>query len=385
MGQRSYRDEYYPSEDLEVCQENIDEFFKFMHERHMIWHRRFVEKLPREDWTENHIFRTTKYTNIYRQLDRGSLWYIEKIMKPYKLKLKKADGNEKKEWKAFKNYIFQLMLYRLCNRIETFEEIGLPNYYDFNPEDVHAKLKAIQDRGQSVMTSAHLSCPTPKGLRKYEGFMLACFDLYNKLESLCKAIKSAEDTDDVFNSVKMIHCIGGFTAYEVYCDMCYAKVIPWTTNDFVNVGPGAIEGIRLTYPSTKGRKAIESRLRQLKDDQHKHLKRLGIEFKWYNKYEPVKKELSLRSIEHSLCEYSKYWLQSRGLGKKRMIFAPDTHESVISGEGAGITINPDANWKDRVVKRISKPENPIIKLLKQQGLSKAEMIEFIERVRDGGV
>jgi len=382
MAQRAYRREHYPDETIEECQENIDGFFKFMHERHLIWRRRFIKNLPREKWTNDHILKTTKYTNIYRQLDRGSLWHIENIMKPY-LKLKKSKLRKKRK-KGLKNFIWQTIIYRLCNRIETFEEVGLPNYYDFDPEEFYGKLKVVVDRGQSVMTSAHLTCPTPKGLKKYEGYLLAIFDLYKKLDTVYEKIISAKYANELFYAVKSIHAVGGFIAYEVYCDFCYAKLKGFTTNDFVNVGPGATEALKLLYPSTKGQNAVESRLKQLHRDQDKHFKRLGIKFKWYNNYEPIENQLSLRSIEHSLCEYSKYWLQTRNLGKKRMIFSPDSHNSILSEGGCGVIINPNDDWKTRPKRSIpiNNTSKKIIRALKQEGLSILEIKEFIGMLKE---
>ena len=73
-------DDRIPSEKLKVCEENVSDFFKFMHSRHMAWHRRFILKLPKEQWTKNKILIQYKYTNVYRQLDRGTLWAIHNII-----------------------------------------------------------------------------------------------------------------------------------------------------------------------------------------------------------------------------------------------------------------------------------------------------------------
>lgn len=351
---REYIEQHYPSVELEVCQENLDDFFKFMNERHLIWHRRFIEKLPREQWTTNEILKKSKYTNIYRELDRGTLWWFDHI------------GNEYTDWKStalsdigqevgFKILLWKTIIYRLCNRIETFEKVGFPDYTKYNSDDVHndfwKQLHEIEETGASVMTSAHLTCPTPAGYSKVEGYIMAVNSLHKELDSLCSDIPQARDSKDVFNILRRIHCVGAFIAYEVLCDLMYVGAIglnqPLTENggetklieckrfsedDWANVGPGAYQGIRLIYPSSAiGRnksKRVYERMVQLRDEQAEHFKRLGIEFKYYEKYS--KGHLSLRSIEHSLCEYSKYWLQSRGLGKVRMIFNPDTHKSKVT-------------------------------------------------------
>lgn len=341
---REYRDQHYPSTELEVCQENLDLFFNFMNERHNIWHKRFVEKLPRDQWTEDPILKTTKYTNIYRELDRGTLWWIENIGKQFDCEIKAGlDTTE-----SLKKLIWQTAIYRNCNRIETFEEVGFPDFRDYDSSTVNnkfwEKLEVIRSRGESVMTSAHLTCPTPAGYTKVEGYMMFVNDLYNKIknESLISDIQNASDSEEVFWILRRVHCIGAFIAYEILCDLMYVKAIgsesriseswvPFTEDDWANVGPGAYEGIRLIYPSSavgsgKSKKVYE-RMCQLRNEQHQHFERLGIKFKWYERF--TKGHLSLRSIEHSLCEFSKYWLQRHSLGKQRMKFVPDSHNTNI--------------------------------------------------------
>ena len=62
---RDYRATEYPSDTIEVAQDNVDMFFKFMWERHNIWINRFKKKLPKDQWTNDEILKHTKYTNIY--------------------------------------------------------------------------------------------------------------------------------------------------------------------------------------------------------------------------------------------------------------------------------------------------------------------------------
>jgi hypothetical protein len=194
------------------------------------------------------------------------------------------------------------------------------------------------------MTSAHLTCPSPPGYTKVEGYILAINSLHKNLEMIVKDIKAAKTPVDVFNALRMIHCVGVFIAYEVLCDMYLVKAIPWSEDEWANPGPGCIVGIRLIYPSTKGKKAIYNRLVQLRDEQQKHFERLGIKFNFYEKF--TKQHLSLRSLEHSCCEYQKFWLQKHNLGKQRMIFKPNENRIVQKIEDGKevkyrIIINPE--------------------------------------------
>lgn len=356
---REYIKEHYPDESLETCEENIRDFFKFMHKRHLIWDRRHVKKLPRDKWTNDPILTKTKYTNIYRQLDRGSLWCIENILK--------TTHN-------LNDLIFKLTVYRLCNRIETFEEVGVPEFDSFNFIYFHDAVEAIANTGQSVMTSAHLTCPSPKGLYKYEGYLLAVIDTFNKNKEVTNKVKNAKDAKAVHTALTIPYCVGGFTGYEVYCDLCYLKSIPFTTNDFTNVGPGAIQGIRLLYPNTKGYKNIYQRLIQLHREQSDWFAKLGIRFRYTNYLEPVRNSLSLRCIEHSLCEYSKYWLQKKGLGKVRMIFNQNTHPVKITEDGLSVT--PLLKKK---CKPLKKSKDNI--LAKFKNFDKQEIVEYLKSIR----
>lgn len=317
-GLRRYRDEMYPSKELDLFQPNIDLFFTFMYKRQLIWHRRFVEHLPRELWTKDKVLKVTKYTNVYRQLDRGSLWAIHMIIMPIVNKCAKADCGDKEARCNFKDLIFKLVLYRMCCRIETFEKTGLPGYMDFDPVTYKKKLVAVSEE-HSVMTNAYLTCPAPKGMTKIEAFLLSAIDCISKLDSVCDAILNAKEAKEVFEAILGIRGMGRFFAYEIYCDLCYSKMIPFTTNDFVNVGPGCNEGLRLLFPYVgSSLKMTNEKIWELFKDQNDHFERLGLNFRYCNWLEPVNCMLSMRSIEHSLCEFSKYWLQRHNLGKRRL-------------------------------------------------------------------
>lgn len=354
---RDYRATEYPPDTEKFNQSNIDMFWNFIWERHQIWINRFIKKLPREQWTTDSILKVTKYTNIYRELDRGTLWYLENIMKSFcdsydKMYPEPMIRNQNIE--LSRNLVWYTTLYRLCNRIETFEEVGLPDYDSYNDEVLHnkffMKLDAIADSGRAVMTSAHLTCPSPAGFTKVEGYMAAVNDLHKHLKNgLTEEINSAKTPKEVFEILQSVYCVGRFISYEVLCDLIYCQAIGYegrvfTLDDWANVGPGAKEGIRMMYPSTKGEKNIYARMVQLRDEQQQHMDRLGLRFQYYEKF--TKGHLSLRTIEHDCCEFQKYWLQKRSLGKQRMIFNQDNNRVVEKEENGKqvkykIIVDPD--------------------------------------------
>jgi hypothetical protein len=361
---RLYREKLYPPETDKFCDANCKDFFGFMTERQEIWHRRFIEKKPRELWTANEVLKKTKYTNVYRQLDRGSLWSIQYVMGAVKRE------NFKTHFEYFRTLLFNITMYKVCNRIESFEVTGIPaDIENFNFLRFHKRIMNY-NKHSPVTTSAHLTCPTPFGLSKAEGFLMSvaslmvnidnttkkCLDLFEEYENKKAGLSEEEDKvfrtecgAKLFNIVKENRCVGVFVAYEIYCDLCYTGAIPFNTNDFVNIGPGAIEGTRMIYPSAKTKAEKLDCILKLWRTQGKKFAKYNLDFKYYDKFEPVAGELSLRSIEHSLCEYSKYFLQCRNEGKVRMIYnqATAVHNCTVSPETGDYLIETNKEVYDK--------------------------------------
>ena len=353
---RGYRDEIYPPATMDVHIGNLKGFFKFMHSRHRVWRNRFVKKLAREQWCEHDpILAKYKYTNIYRQLDRGTLWCLEFIIKPWKKFAKENKGKESTpEYRdRLKDLIFQLVCYRLCNRIETFEKMGLPSYKNFNPARMLKRLWKISEQ-HAPMTSAHITLSGSKGYRKMDTLVICMIDCWYRMDEVVDGILNAKSGEDVYLSLRQVRCSGRFIAYEIYCDLCYAKLTKFGINDFVSSGPGSDEGIRMLFPSTKGAKACMEKIHHLRDEADNYFKEYGIKFRYYNKYEPIENQLSLRTIEHSLCEYQKYWLQNKNYGKKRLIYdnvASMCHPYCKVGEGGDTLIVDEKYYADKFYAR----------------------------------
>ena len=112
--------------------------------------------------------------------------------------------------------------------------------------------------------------------------------------------------------------MGNFLAYEIWTDLTYFGFFKqgWTDDDFVNIGPGASWGLKLMYEKLKKKEELE-KIKHLHEIQKKYLNNkewLGIH---YSRAFSNKPFLSLRNIEHSLCEFRKYYNISHGKGKRR--------------------------------------------------------------------
>jgi len=111
---------------------------------------------------------------------------------------------------------------------------------------------------------------------------------------------------------------GGFTAYEVVCDLRWTRYgAQWPDiNVFAHAGPGALRGLNVMQglPKRQPRKeaaALEA-MRFL----------LGEARREWPRASKLYPRLELREIEHSLCEYDKWSRVRNGEGRPRSKFRP---------------------------------------------------------------
>jgi hypothetical protein len=306
-----------------IIQEHLNEFYQFMFERHSIWVRRFIKKEP-PPWTKDPILRDLKFTNIYRELDRGTMWYNEHIAKNY-LAVRKPVPHEGDVGLvgAEMVLIWQTILYRLVNRVETFEAVGVPTLNNYDGEKFKAKLVALEDQGKSVFTSAHLTLPTKIiGGRKIDKYIEVLDYVHEMIAELHQMIILCTTMKDLHEKLQIIPCVGPFIAYEVCTDLAMVGLTPFDEDQWANPGPGCKKGIRIIFPDP-AYISLEGAIKKLRVEQEMHFKRLGLNFPYLTVNGKVK-PLTLRAVEHSLCEYYKYWTVKRKAGKARMIFRPRT-------------------------------------------------------------
>lgn len=365
-----------PDESLSLFEPHLRLFFETMYERHLIWKRRFIDKKERP-WTNNKIFQESKFTNVYRELDRNSQWQIKNILLDDKLSLK--------------NLIWKMMVFRFFNNPETFtfdpkgksvqpslfgaqmksglkqaqstSELisakkwrnGIPDYDEYDEEEFSRFIAGVRSSGQNPYTTAYLinSQATPGMPRDYCYTRVVIPTLHNNMNKLIDTVMSAKKPEDIISYLKTLPAVADFIAHEFYQDFTYIprytgrRFMMFDQNDFTNVGPGASIGIRLIYPNLKTvieqKRAIYD-LRNIADDW---LHKIGVEkgelfpyIGWdiekgeyytftrdevlsgempmYNQYDGI----TLHQIEMWLCEFQKYWKMIIGEGKQRSKFSP---------------------------------------------------------------
>lgn len=311
-----------PSQELEICEDNLNLYFETMYERQKIWVKRFLYKKS-QPWTKNEIFKNSKFTNVYRELDRNSQWLIKNIITDETLELT--------------DVVWKILFFRLFNKIETFSDKsnqwknGIPNYNEFDKDIFYDYLQLLKENGINPYTSSHLI--SSKGKRNIWFTQTVLPSLHQKIPEIIRTCKKGQSAKELIDLLRSVPGIGGFMSHELYQDLCYVsmytkrpKFMKFNQNDFTNVGPGSAIGIRLIFPNLKGKDKING-IYKLNEMAETWYKEHNIKFpyiRWNknkSKYVITKKcTLTLNQHEMWLCEFCKYWKMQIGLGKQRSKF-----------------------------------------------------------------
>ncbi len=295
-----------------VNQENLQLFWYFACERQNIYWNRFVLKKP-APWTFDPVLSAFKFTNCYRQLDRTTIWYHQNIGGYPETGFPKQFKNKEKD------VVFATFVHRLFNRIETMAPI-LPylTLKEFNLDTVTAVIEGLRTQGQNVFTSAHLTTGVRFGGYddKLYNIMHLIKLIHESIDEIYKNIKSSKSLEELFWQVRKVQGFGPFLGYQMILDIINSGIMPFSPDDFTVAGPGCKRGIRHIFPVMN----FEDALMYLRKNQHKHLEKFGLEFKFLEEFGGKKMGLHLGNIENLNCEYSKFYKAVNGIGRPRNKF-----------------------------------------------------------------
>lgn len=283
----------------------LKRFFWWMHERHNIYNLKTNVMLW--PWTHDEILQTYKFTNVFRELDTGTIWCRENIREPY------AEHPE---------LFFNIATYRRYNRIETAKDIGFIGDYRVEADGIIAKMMARRKANLPIFTSAHMVCGT---IRDEDGNIpdnkvTQIFDI--SFKDLWERRKEVEpqpgDTLQVAYNRMLdagIPGFGTFICYEVITDLRHTRYLENADDIFTwaNPGPGAKRGIIRIYGHSP---TDPNRVRFSYDGYVEVMYWLQDKFNRFK--EDWMPPVEMRDIEHSLCEFDKYERVRLGEGRPRM-------------------------------------------------------------------
>ena len=279
---------------MDINIKRVDDFNRFMVERHNIFIKKEINNDP-YPWSNDAILTDYSFCNVYRELDRVTIWIRENWREPY------ADHP---------NLPFAMAVARQINWPDTLQEIGFPT--EWRPQHVKNIMQDRMANKQKVYTGAYMLTGTLGGTKIEQTVDKILTPLYANFPC---------DFSSIENSWKSFLPYAGFSdfmSYEVVTDLRHTKWLKDAPDimTWANPGPGAMRGLNRIF----GRPLDSKQKKPLFIQEMRDLLALLNN-------EPL--PLEMRDIEHCLCEFDKYERTRLGQGRPRARYKPREYEEDI--------------------------------------------------------
>lgn len=285
----------------------MDDFLRFVVERHRIWEKRQAGAPP--PWTDDPILATRKFTNVFRVLDPGTQFLLTDLFEP---------GISPRDT------LMRAFLYRHTGRVETWEllnvmvgeyptwellddlrdvwdayrgEVKENTILEKSHADTPHKIERLKRTSQRpLFTGAYLVFPqsTTPGTDKLDSII----DLTKRLfrpdsdEDIMPEWLAAQTQRERFNILRRNKGVGDFMAMQILTDWGY-QCGEDRENEFLVPGPGSIKGAKAIDPDAKPMDVVKRVVKEVRGVADSP--RLGY------------RSPSLMDIgSNLLCEWSKY-------------------------------------------------------------------------------
>jgi len=282
----------------DLQQADIEDFFYWINERHKIYTKRFLNKKPKP-WTEDKILQQYKFTNVYRQLDKGTIALDSMLGKWFNnpTPLKDMDLDDAID------IAFNIIWYRMFNWYEHAKTIGFVSHKKH--AHVLETLTALKRENKRIYTGAYMISAAGR-LNSLMGKVYATFIAAEEVaemgEKFISFVYYNQTLEAIWEYLKELPMVGEFVAYEIVSDFRHTPLLSGASDKltWANIGPGAVRGLkRLSLAVAQS--------------SMQHLLSISPEY-----LEPhVNIPFEMREIEHSLCEFDKYMRIKSGHGKYR--------------------------------------------------------------------
>lgn len=280
---------------IEMGTATIEDLAYWISERHRIYNLK--EQGEPKPWTEDEILQKYKFTNAFRQLDKGTV-ALRKMLRLH-------DDCSKEDAALL---FFNIVWYRLFNWYEHAENLGFVD----NFEDLENYINERARTGKKIFTGAHMTTGVAFE-DKHESYLRACRGAWDNRLQYSQTILDLDTMESAFLSVLSIYMVGKFVAYELVCDFRFTSLLDNATDKltWANMGPGAQRGLRrLGMPHKNQAEGLES--------MRKLYRKLNLPYELLSSHVfNAEVPFELREVEHSLCEFDKYQRVKRGEGRPR--------------------------------------------------------------------
>jgi len=288
-----------PHEDLKEIKvdcyiEDMVRFWRMIYERQCIFNKKDIEQRD-PPWTEDQILKNFKFTNVFREQDRGTRFVTDYIFE---------------HCKDRKTLMFNVFVYRIFNKIETFLAHGVINAESYNKEEIITLLRKVAEDvtvfTNAFVVSGYPFIPGADKIERVANIFEFAIKTHMQMEDsqydcICQDMRSA------YNWFLSINGVGPFLAYQMAVDLSYSPMVGFNEQYFVIDGPGAKRGLRRLFPEWEIKRlgyenlntwlALKSGM-WLSEDAAINIDELF-------KYRP-EHIMTVMDIENCLCEFSKY-------------------------------------------------------------------------------
>lgn len=301
--------------------------FDYMRARHEIYLKRQAG-LPRSQWTDDPVFTSSRFCNVFRELDTTTIWLRQNV----------------REKVPVEQVLLATVLFRWFNRIKTGEAIFIQEALGMggeepgetaweyfartgNVDSIRAAIRQYCGSGPYVTGSYIIK--TPNGMDKLDG-VLWCIEQFQTLvkpfyaKDINHGWKRATNEllsgpgvfklETVWEWLRQFPYLGDFMSYEIVTDLRHTPLLSKAPDimTWANPGPGAMRGLN----------RINGRDLNKKLPKQKYIEEMQILLAISDDPEIWPREwpaLEMRDIEHSLCETDKF-LRCKNGGRTKIRF-----------------------------------------------------------------
>jgi hypothetical protein len=277
----------------------VEELFAFVKERHSIYLKRLHgEEKP---WTEDEILQSYRFCNVYRELDKETIWINYNWRRPH---LTDPDL-----W-------FAMVVARMFNWSPTLAAIGYPA--PFKPDVMLRRYEDFAANNKKTFTGAYMirAEPAKPGEGKANYLIDDVFGpMWSQRKEIRKAYLSCDYLRNFHEYLSEFYGMGSFMAGQVVADLKYGhplnKAQDWWT--WAAMGPGSLRGMNRVL-------GIEVTNRMTQKEWERYLVQLQVLIAPLVKKAGMKR-LHNQDLQNCLCEFDKYERVKLGEGRPRSLFA----------------------------------------------------------------
>lgn len=326
--------------------QGVTRFFKYARARHAAYHEKMAGKPPGQQTKDPIIGGGGRFTNVFRELDKTTVWFREKVRDPLR---------DKPE------ILLATVVFRLLNRIEVGEAIFcqtlLPTGRFSSKNRALTAWDAYLASGDVGILQHAVKTAIPNGPYATGAYIISSPPGYSKLSGILEIVRRFNLTSDwrhwtsndpaanectlevAWEWLKENDYFGPFHSYEIVTDLRHTALLDKAPDimTWANPGPGArrganrVNGREKTDHSVSRDGLIEEMQVLLSHSKNPDMwPQYNEPGGWYGPKDVWSKDKmwskdswpkwEMREVEHTLCEFDKYERIRTGEGRTRGVY-----------------------------------------------------------------